>query len=111
MLVAAVLAVGVWAAMGALIVRQKIPAFIITLGGLLVFKGLHWLVIRNQTIPVVAGGEENLYSLLTTYYLPPWAGYRAGRGGDRGVDLGHARRTAAPRSSSGSRSTIARRCS
>jgi D-xylose transport system permease protein len=74
LLVAAVLAVGVWAAMGAVIIRQKIPAFIITLGGLLVFKGLHWQTIRNQTIPVVEGGKENVYSLLTTYYLPPWAG-------------------------------------
>src|SRR4029453_7612750 len=30
--------------MGNLFVRQKIPAFIITLGGLLIFKGLFWLV-------------------------------------------------------------------
>ncbi len=74
LLVAVVMAIAVWAAMGALIVRQRIPAFIITLGGLLVFKGLHWLVIRNQTIPVVEGGKENIYSLLTTYYLPPVVG-------------------------------------
>lgn len=74
LLVSAVLAVVVWGAMGALIVRQKIPAFIITLGGLLIFKGLHWLVIRNQTIPVVEGGKENIYSLLTTYYVPPLIG-------------------------------------
>jgi D-xylose transport system permease protein len=74
LLIAAVLGVAVWAAMGAVIIRQKIPAFIITLGGLLVFKGLHWLVIRNQTIPVVEGGKENVYSLLTTYYLPPVLG-------------------------------------
>jgi D-xylose transport system permease protein len=74
LLVAVVMAIAVWAAMGALIVRQRIPAFIITLGGLLVFKGLHWLVIQNQTIPVVEGGKENIYSLLTTYYLPPVVG-------------------------------------
>ncbi len=74
LLVSAALALVVWAAMGAVIVRQKIPAFIITLGGLLVFKGLHWLTIRNQTIPVVEGGKENIYSLLTTYYLPPVVG-------------------------------------
>src|SRR5437870_1150609 len=36
-------ALGLWFAMGNLIVRQRIPAFIITLGGLLVFKGLFWL--------------------------------------------------------------------
>jgi D-xylose transport system permease protein len=65
----------VWSAMGALIVRQRIPAFIITLGGLLVFKGLHWLTIKNQTVPVVEGGKSNAFSLLTTYYLPPIAGY------------------------------------
>ncbi|HYQ17509.1 MAG TPA: hypothetical protein VEQ58_17170 [Polyangiaceae bacterium] len=78
LLVSAVMAVVVWGAMGALIVRQKIPAFIITLGGLLVFKGLHWLVIRNQTIPVVEGGKENIYSLLTTYYVPPMVGVALG---------------------------------
>ncbi len=78
LLVSAGLALLVWAAMGALIVRQRIPAFIITLGGLLVFKGLHWLTIRNQTIPVVLGGRVNAYSLLTTYYLPPAAGYALG---------------------------------
>jgi D-xylose transport system permease protein len=64
----------VWFAMGALIVRQKVPAFIITLGGLLVFKGAHWLVIQNATVPVVRGGETNLFSRLTTYYMPHWVG-------------------------------------
>ena len=64
-----------WGAMGALIVRQHIPAFIITLGGLLVFKGLFWRVIENHTVPVVTGGQANLYSRLTTYYLAPGAGY------------------------------------
>ncbi len=78
LLVALLAAVVLWTAMGALIVYQKIPAFIITLGGLLVFKGVFWLVIHSQTIPVVAGGEENLYSLLTTYYLPPQVGYLFG---------------------------------
>ena len=65
----------IWFCMGNLIVRQKIPAFIITLGGLLIFKGLFWLVIHNSTIPIVQGGRANLYSVLTTFYLPPWAGY------------------------------------
>jgi D-xylose transport system permease protein len=68
------IAVVVWLAMGALIVRQRVPSFIATLGGLLVFKGLHWLVIENGTVPVVWGGKTNLYSALTTYYLPPPAG-------------------------------------
>ncbi len=64
-----------WWAMGTLIVRQRIPAFIITLGGLLVFKGLFWRVIDNHTIPVVTGGQANLYSALTTFYLPHALGY------------------------------------
>ncbi|HKO48427.1 MAG TPA: hypothetical protein VJV79_11920 [Polyangiaceae bacterium] len=75
LLISALVSVAIYAAMGALIVREKIPSFIITLGGLLVFKGVHWLVINNSTIPVVTGGENNLYSILTTYYLPPVLGY------------------------------------
>jgi D-xylose transport system permease protein len=75
-LLAGVLAAAViWFTMGSIIVRERVPAFIITLGGLLVFRGLHWLVIHNATIPVSRGGETNLFSLLTTYYLPHWAGY------------------------------------
>jgi D-xylose transport system permease protein len=65
----------VWALMGALVVVERVPAFIITLGGLLVFRGLHWLVIENSTVPVVAGGSQNTYSMLTTSFLPPLAGY------------------------------------
>jgi D-xylose transport system permease protein len=42
---------------------------------LLIFKGLFWLVIQSHTVPVVRGGQENLFSLLTTYYLAPAAGY------------------------------------
>ena len=61
--------------MGWLIMRERMPAFIITLGGLLVLKGLHWLVIDSHTVPVTVGGEDNLYSLLTTSYLPKPAGY------------------------------------
>jgi D-xylose transport system permease protein len=68
----------VWAGMGALVAIERIPAFIITLGGLLVFRGLHWLVIENRTVPVAEGGTTNLYSLLTSYYLPASAGYVLG---------------------------------
>jgi len=75
LLIATFGAVLVWSAMGALIAIERIPAFIMTLGGLLVFRGLHWLVIENQTVPVVEGGSQNVYSLLTTYYLPDVAGY------------------------------------
>lgn len=53
---AVLIALVLWRTMGRLIVRHRIPAFIITLGGLLVFKGLFWLVIENRTVPV---GEAN----------------------------------------------------
>ena len=59
-------AILLWTLMGALIVRQRIPAFIITLGGLLVLKGMFWLTIQNTTVPVARGDQDNLYSLLTT---------------------------------------------
>jgi len=75
LLVALLVALLLWFGIGNLVVRQRIPAFIITLGGLLVFKGFFWLVINNHTVPIVTGGQRNLYSLLTTYYLPPLAGY------------------------------------
>jgi D-xylose transport system permease protein len=70
MLAAFAVAVGLWTLMGTLIVRQRIPSFIITLGGLLIFKGLFWLVIQTSTVPVARGDQDNLYSRLTTYYLP-----------------------------------------
>jgi D-xylose transport system permease protein len=70
MLAAFAVALVLWALIGTLIARQRIPSFIITLGGLLIFKGLFWLVIRNSTVPVARGDRDNLYSLLTTYYLP-----------------------------------------
>jgi len=70
-----VLAVIVWLAMGKLIVSQRIPAFIVTLAGMMIFRGLHWSVIKDATIPVTTGGHDNLYSLLTTWYLPPTASW------------------------------------
>ena len=41
-----------WGFMGALIVRGRIQAFIVTLAGMLIFKGLFWKVIGNRTIAV-----------------------------------------------------------
>jgi D-xylose transport system permease protein len=75
LLLAALGAVVIWTGMGALVIIERVPAFIITLGGLLVFRGLHWLVIHSKTVPIVHGGGSNLYSQLTTYYLSPVAGY------------------------------------
>ncbi|MGV3664306.1 MAG: sugar ABC transporter permease [Prosthecobacter sp.] len=65
----------IWGAMGAFIVHERMPAFIVTLGALLIFKGAFWLVIDNATVPVAPGGQSNLYSLLTTYYLPAAYGW------------------------------------
>lgn len=65
----------IWAGMGAFIVHERMPAFIVTLGALLIFKGTFWLVIDNATVPVAPGGQSNLYALLTTYYLPPALGW------------------------------------
>lgn len=73
--IAAIGAVAIWAGMGVLVAVERVPAFIITLGGLLVFRGLHWLVIDNQTVPIVEGGGSNVFSLLTTGYLSPTAGW------------------------------------
>ena len=74
LLLALVLAVAIWAAMGALIVKEKIPAFIITLAGMLIFKGIHWWVIGSTTVPIRVGSAPTLFTVLTTWYLPPAAG-------------------------------------
>jgi len=63
----------VWLLMGALIVTQRIPSFIITLAGMLVFRGLQWKVINSSTIPVAIGGQDNALSALTTWFVPPLA--------------------------------------
>lgn len=66
--------VGLWTLMGWIIVKQEVPAFIITLGGLLIFKGLFWMVIQNSTISILHDGKENIYSALTTYNLSHQSG-------------------------------------
>lgn len=76
--ITSLMSVALYAAMGWVIIRERVPAFIITLGGLLVFKGAHWLVISSETVPVSPGGEQNLYSLLTTFFLPNALGYALG---------------------------------
>lgn len=74
LLVTTLLSVAIYTVMGWIIMKERVPAFIITLGGLLVFKGVHWLVIASETVPVAPGNQENLYSLLTTFYLPKLLG-------------------------------------
>ena len=56
MSVSLLIALALWYAMGSLIVREKIPAFIITLGGLLVFKGLFWLAIIGIVLFAATAG-------------------------------------------------------
>jgi D-xylose transport system permease protein len=99
-----VVALFLWRFMGRLIVKHRIPAFIITLGGLLVFKGLFWLVIQSHTVPIgdasgavarqvsvtlpaevwdkpvpVFEHVGNAYATLTTgYFLPAGAWFIAG---------------------------------
>ena len=75
MLVTLVFALIIWSFMGWIIAVQKVPAFMMTLAGLLIFNGAHWLVIHNSTVPVVPGGTENLMSILTTYYFPAWGSF------------------------------------
>ncbi len=74
LLAATLAALIIWFVMGSMIVKERVPAFIITLSGLLIFRGLHWLVIQSNTVQVVTGGGSNIFSLLTTYYVPPAAG-------------------------------------
>ena len=74
MVVPLVLIVFVWMGMALLIMLNEIQAFIVTLGGMLVFKGLFWLTIRSTTVPVSRGGEPNVLASLTTSFLPPTLG-------------------------------------
>lgn len=75
LLVSFVVGLALYAGLGWFIVKNRIQAFIATLGGLLTFKGVFWLVIQSHTVPVTRDGRDNLYSLLTTYYLSPAAGW------------------------------------
>ena len=59
MLAGLIAALVLWALMGTLIVKQRVPSFIITLGGLLIFKGVFWLIIENSTVPVTNGRKTH----------------------------------------------------
>lgn len=68
-------ALALWLLIGKLVTSQQLPSFIITLGGLLIFKGLFWKIIDNQTVAVSVGSEENALSIITTYALSPVASF------------------------------------
>ena len=72
MLAATGVTVLLWFLMGKLITSQGVPSFIITLGGMLVFRGAFEKVIKNDTVAVTKGIEENFLSILTTHYFPGW---------------------------------------
>jgi len=69
-----VAALVMWIAMGALIVTERIPAFIVTLAGMLIFRGLQLKVTQISTIPIRVGDKDNLASSLTTSFLSPAVG-------------------------------------
>ena len=71
LLVSLALAIVIWGLMGTLIVKERLPSFIITLAGMLIFKGLHWMIIENKTVPIAVGGDATMFTLLTTWFLPP----------------------------------------
>lgn len=75
MAAAAAMALLLWGGLGRLVVGQRLPAFIVTLGGLLAFKGAFWLTIRSATVPIAPGGAPNALSRLTTTYLPAPLGW------------------------------------
>ena len=81
MLFAVGMALLLWWLMGTLIVRERIPSFIVTLGGLLVFRGLFWLLIEYKT---VAGADSGIY-----LRGAPQVQMRGGGGGGGG-HAGHA---------------------
>jgi len=70
MVVALLASMAIYALMGMCVAYQRMPAFMVTLGGLLAFKGLHWKAIANATVPVTPGGQSNAFSALTTAYIP-----------------------------------------
>ena len=65
----------IWALMGLVIVHHKLPAFIITLGGLLIFRGLDHKIIGGSNVPVTGAGSQNLYAALTESNVPPVIGW------------------------------------
>src|SRR6187549_1142301 len=42
----------VWFAMGSLIVRERLPAFIVTLAGMLIFRGVLWHITSMRTVEI-----------------------------------------------------------
>jgi D-xylose transport system permease protein len=75
MLIGLAVAVVLWFLMGVLIAHQRVPAFIITLGCMLLFRGIFQKVINNGNVPVQHGDVGNLLSSLSSYRFSPATGY------------------------------------
>ncbi len=67
------LAVGILFGMlqGSIIAYLRVPAFIVTLGGMWVFKGLLLIVTEGKTIPA----NQPVFSQIAQGYLPPLVGW------------------------------------
>jgi D-xylose transport system permease protein len=67
------LAVGVLFGMiqGSIIAYLRVPAFIVTLGGMWVFKGALLIVTEGKTIPA----NQPYFSVIAQKYLPPMVGW------------------------------------
>lgn len=85
MLVALAIAVLLWSLMGTLIVRERITAFIITLGGLLIFRGFFWRVIHSHTIsfapPTGDVGVTSIWLHIGSWQVRVWEIVREAGGG------------------------------
>ncbi len=62
---------GIGVAQGFLISYQRVPAFIVTLGGMMAFRGLSMWITSNSTVPL----QENWISSVGTAYLSPHLGW------------------------------------
>ncbi|HYO91689.1 MAG TPA: hypothetical protein VEQ40_08635, partial [Pyrinomonadaceae bacterium] len=70
---AAALVIGlvIGALQGALVAYASIPAFIVTLGGLLAWRGVILGISKGQTIPI----SQQLYSSIGQCFVAPYAGW------------------------------------
>src|ERR1700722_5875293 len=65
------------AAQGYLVSFQKIPAFIVTLGGMMIFRGASMWILKNETVPL----QENWIHSLGTSYVGSKLGWILAVGG------------------------------
>ena len=81
------LAVGILFGMlqGYIIAYLRVPAFIVTLGGMWVFKGLLLIVTEGKTIPA----NQPVFSQIAQGYLPPLVGWILARRDCGFSDLQH----------------------